>query len=199
MAACLSARRCPTTSSITLRCASSLSRWSATDNTATPGLSRRRQSDRRAMNVPGARNRVDAAVSAGPDPPELLEHGSIVAPPRGVLAIHAMAEAATGAVVRPRPRGPAPVPGGRSPSHESERRSRWLVGRDSSSAQGAVSISVPGRDSGRARGASALTSPRSSTFCPQCRFNFFTMEGNPPCEDPPRVPLRWNRSSTWTS
>jgi len=21
-------------------------------------------------------------------------------------------------------------------------------------------------------------------FCPYCRFNFFTMEGNPPCEDP---------------
>ncbi|HEX9123533.1 MAG TPA: hypothetical protein VF984_09275 [Actinomycetota bacterium] len=21
-------------------------------------------------------------------------------------------------------------------------------------------------------------------FCPDCRFNFFTMEGNPPCEDP---------------
>jgi hypothetical protein len=21
-------------------------------------------------------------------------------------------------------------------------------------------------------------------FCPQCRFNFFTMEGNPPCEEP---------------
>jgi hypothetical protein len=21
-------------------------------------------------------------------------------------------------------------------------------------------------------------------FCPNCRFNFFTMEGNPPCEDP---------------
>ena len=20
-------------------------------------------------------------------------------------------------------------------------------------------------------------------FCPDCRFNFFTMEGNPPCED----------------
>ena len=21
-------------------------------------------------------------------------------------------------------------------------------------------------------------------YCPDCRFNFFTMEGNPPCEDP---------------
>ena len=21
-------------------------------------------------------------------------------------------------------------------------------------------------------------------FCPYCRFNFFTMEGNPPCDDP---------------
>ncbi len=21
-------------------------------------------------------------------------------------------------------------------------------------------------------------------YCPNCRFNFFTMEGNPPCEDP---------------
>ena len=21
-------------------------------------------------------------------------------------------------------------------------------------------------------------------FCPDCRFNFFTMEGNPPCDDP---------------
>jgi len=23
-----------------------------------------------------------------------------------------------------------------------------------------------------------------NVFCDQCRFNFFTMEGNPPCEDP---------------
>ena len=21
-------------------------------------------------------------------------------------------------------------------------------------------------------------------YCPDCRFNFFTMEGNPPCDDP---------------
>ena len=23
-----------------------------------------------------------------------------------------------------------------------------------------------------------------NVFCDQCRFNFFTLEGNPPCEDP---------------
>lgn len=23
-----------------------------------------------------------------------------------------------------------------------------------------------------------------NVFCDRCRFNFFTMEGNPPCEDP---------------
>ncbi len=25
-------------------------------------------------------------------------------------------------------------------------------------------------------------------YCPNCRFNFFTMEGNPPCEDPLTCP-----------
>jgi hypothetical protein len=25
-------------------------------------------------------------------------------------------------------------------------------------------------------------------FCPDCRFNFFTMEGNPPCDDPISCP-----------
>jgi hypothetical protein len=25
-------------------------------------------------------------------------------------------------------------------------------------------------------------------FCPQCRFNLFTMEGNPPCDDPLACP-----------
>jgi len=25
-------------------------------------------------------------------------------------------------------------------------------------------------------------------FCDYCRFNFFTMEGNPPCEDPLSCP-----------
>lgn len=25
-------------------------------------------------------------------------------------------------------------------------------------------------------------------YCPNCRFNFFTMEGNPPCDDPLTCP-----------
>jgi hypothetical protein len=30
----------------------------------------------------------------------------------------------------------------------------------------------------------AYLPPELDVLCPDCRFNFFTMEGNPPCEDP---------------
>ena len=39
------------------------------------------------------------------------------------------------------------------------------------------------RGSGAVRGASVPTSRRRWTYCDTCMFNFYTGEGNPPCED----------------
>jgi hypothetical protein len=45
-------------------------------------------------------------------------------------------------------------------------------------------ISTGGGERGCAYGDCPYLPEELDVFCEQCRFNFLTMEGNPPCDDP---------------
>ena len=62
---------------------------------------------------------------------------------------------------------------------------RWLIGRISGRAPDVGSTSRPVRARGHARWGECPYLPEElDVYCDTCRFNFFTGEGNPSCDDP---------------